>query len=65
MSDHWSPWYAWGNESHPLANSVAFGSLQPGDDLEDLHVNGALPTVQPELLRAGVRLAYLLDQNFQ
>jgi hypothetical protein len=60
-----TPWLAWGNESHALANSVAFASLRPNADLEDDYINGALSTVQSQLLKAGIRLAYLLDRNFQ
>jgi hypothetical protein len=62
------PWLAWGDESHTLANSVAFDSLQDGADLEDGYINGngkALDVIQRQLLAAGIRLAFLLDQNFK
>ena len=63
-----SPWLKWGDKSHELANNVAFDSLNDGDDLEDPYIKGpgkALDTVQQQLLAAGIRLAYLLDQNFK
>ena len=62
------PWLAWGTESHALAVSVAFDHLQEGADLEDAYIlgdgNGALSIVRHQLLLAGIRLAFLLDQNF-
>jgi len=61
------PWLAWGDQSHVLANSVAFDSLKDGADLSDGYIEGsgkALDVVQHQLLTAGIRLAYLLDQNF-
>jgi hypothetical protein len=63
-----APWLAWGDESHTLANSVAFDSLQQNADLEDPYIKGqghALDIVRQQLLVAGIRLAFLLDQNFQ
>ena len=61
------PWLAWGTESHALAVSVAFDHLQEGADLEDAYIlgdgNGALSVVRHQLLLAGIRLAFLLDQN--
>lgn len=62
------PWLAWGAESHTLSNSVAFDSLHDGDDLKDAYIKGkgmALDVVQHQLLVAGIRLAFLLDQNFK
>ena len=62
------PWLAWGTESHALAVSVAFDHLQVGADLQDAYIlgdgNGALNVVRQQLLLAGMRLAFLLDQNF-
>jgi len=62
------PWLAWGTESHALAVSVAFDHLQEGADLQDAYIlgdgNGALSVVRQQLLLAGIRLAFLLDQNF-
>ena len=63
-----SPWLKWGVKSHELANNVAFDSLNDGDDAADPYIKGpgkALDTVQQQLLAAGIRLAYLLDQNFK
>ena len=62
------PWLAWATDSHALAVSVAFDHLQEGADLEDAYIlgdgNGALSVVRRQLLLAGIRLAFLLDQNF-
>jgi hypothetical protein len=66
--DNAEPWFTWGNDSHALANLVAFDSLQDGADLEDGYIKGtgkALDVVQRQLLTAGIRLAFLLDQNFK
>jgi hypothetical protein len=63
-----SPWLAWGAASHALANSVAFDHLAQGADLGDSYIVGpgkALDVAQQQLLAAGVRLAYLLDQHFK
>ena len=42
--------------------------LQEGADLQDAYIlgdgNGALSVVRHQLLLAGIRLAFLLDQNF-
>jgi hypothetical protein len=54
----------WAKESHELAISTAYGGLKGGDDLEDAYVERASPVVQQQLLRAGVRLAKILDENF-
>jgi len=62
------PWLAWGDESHALATSVAFDSIKDGADLGDDYIKGsgkALDVVQHQLLLAGIRLAFLLDQNFK
>jgi len=64
--DDSEPWLAWADDSHALANSVAFDGLQDGADLEDAYIKGpgkALDVVQHQLLLAGIRLAFLLDQN--
>jgi len=50
------------------SSRIAFDHLQEGVDLEDPSIvddgSGALNTVQHQLLLAGIRLAFLLDQNF-
>ena len=55
-------------KSHALAVSAAFDHLQEGADLQDAYIlgdgNGALSVVRRQLLLAGIRLAFLLDQNF-
>jgi hypothetical protein len=62
------PWIAWGKESHALALSAAFDHLAEGVDLNDAYIigdgNSALAVVRRQLLVAGIRLAFLLDQNF-
>lgn len=60
-----TPWLSWGDDVHALAVSVAFDGLQDGADLGDAYIKGkgkALDVVQQQLLIAGIRLAYLLDQ---
>jgi hypothetical protein len=54
----------WAKESHDLAVSTAYDGLKSGDDLEDSYISRASPVVQKQLLRAGVRLAKILDENF-
>ena len=61
------PWIIWGDESHALAVSVTFDGLREGADLDDSNVAGegdALGVVRRQLLTAGIRLAFLLDQSF-
>ena len=60
-----TPWTGWGDASHALAVSVAFDHLAPNADLGDAYIKGpgkGLDTVQKQLLLAGARLAFLLDQ---
>jgi S1/P1 Nuclease len=54
----------WAKETHDLATSKAYDGLQHGDDLEDSYISRSSPVVQQQLLRAGVRLAKVLDENF-
>jgi hypothetical protein len=54
----------WAKESHDLAGTTAYDGLSNGDDLEDDYISKASPVVQNQLLRAGVRLAKVLDENF-
>jgi len=61
------PWLAWGDASHALANSVAFKGLKAHDDLRDDYIKApgkGLDVTRKQLLAAGIRLAFLLDQNF-
>ena len=57
-----------GTKSHALAVSAAFDHLAEGVDLNEAYIvgdgNGALAVVRRQLLVAGIRLAFLLDQNF-
>jgi hypothetical protein len=54
----------WAKESHELATSAAYDGLSNGDDLEESYISRASPVVQTQLLSAGVRLAKILDENF-
>jgi nuclease S1 len=53
----------WAKETHQLAHDVAYGTLNHGDDLGDSYITTALPVVQQQLLKAGVRLAKIIDEN--
>jgi hypothetical protein len=54
----------WAKDSHDLAASVAYQGWSDGDDLEQAYISRATKTVQDQLLFAGVRLARILDENF-
>lgn len=54
----------WAKESHDLASSAAYDGLSHGADLEQSYISRASPVIQQQLLRAGVRLAKVLDENF-
>jgi hypothetical protein len=51
-------------ESHDLAATAAYDGLSNGDDSEDAYLSKASLVVQNQLLRAGRRLAKVLDENF-
>lgn len=54
---------AWAKEAHDLAHRFGYDSLKQGADVQDGYINKALPVVRNQLLRAGVRLAKLVDEN--
>jgi nuclease S1 len=54
----------WAKDTHQLAHSTAFDSIQNGADLGDTYIDVALPVVRDQLFKAGVRLARILDENF-
>jgi len=54
----------WMRETHGAAIANAYGGLNNGDDLGDAYVGQALPIVQDQLLKAGIRLAKIIDENF-
>jgi hypothetical protein len=54
----------WAKDSHDLAASVAYKGLNGGDDLEQAYISQASKTIKEQLLNAGVRLAKILDENF-
>ncbi len=53
---------SWANESHDIATSVVYGELQHADALPDSYEGQALPIVNDQLERAGVRLAMVLNK---
>jgi nuclease S1 len=55
----------WAKEAHELAVTAAYKGLQNGDDLEQPYISRSSKIIQKQLLRAGVRLAKVLDENFQ
>lgn len=57
----------WALESHTVAQKVAYGMLppRPKPDLGTDYFQTAAPAVGLQLQRAGIRLAYILNQAFQ
>jgi hypothetical protein len=53
----------WAKEAHILAHTRAYANLRDGDDLEDEYIDSALPVVKDQLLKAGIRLAKVIDDN--
>lgn len=53
---------SWAMESHDAARDVAYRFLPPSLDLGQDYLDAARPTVEERLLRAGVRLAAVLNQ---
>ena len=53
----------WALESHALAVKIAYGKLPPGatPNLTDDYANAALPVVEEQIEKAGIRLAFLLN----
>ncbi len=52
----------WAMESHDIARRVVYGMLPPSHDIDSAYVAAAQPVIVERLLRAGVRLAALLNQ---
>jgi S1/P1 Nuclease len=52
---------SWANEAHDLATSSVYGELQHAGALPDSYEAQALPIVNEQLERAGVRLAKVLN----
>jgi hypothetical protein len=46
-----------------LARDVAYRGVVEGVDLQDEYIRPALEAVQDQLLKAGVRLAKIVDEN--
>jgi S1/P1 Nuclease len=57
----------WALESHAVARQVAYEALPPGQkaDLGMDYLKAVAPAVDLQLARAGMRLAYILNQVFQ
>jgi hypothetical protein len=53
---------AWANESHHVASSIIYGEMQHAGVLPDTYEALALPIVDAQLERAGVRLAKVLNE---
>jgi hypothetical protein len=51
-------------EAHQGAIDTAYNGLSKGDDLAGVYIRHALPVVQEQLLKAGIRLAKIIDENF-
>jgi hypothetical protein len=55
---------SWAKESHDLAATLVYKNLNEGDDIEQPYISNVSQTIQDQLLKAGVRLAKVLDENF-
>lgn len=57
----------WALESHALAAQVAYGKLPRSSPpiLNDSYLDATLPVVERQLEKAGIRLAYILNQALQ
>jgi S1/P1 Nuclease len=53
-----------GQGKHDLAAPVVYQNLSDSADLEQAYISQASRSVQDQLLLAGVRLARILDENF-
>jgi hypothetical protein len=51
-------------QSVGAAIDTAYDGLSNGDDLAGVYIEHALPVVQQQLLKAGIRLAKIIDENF-
>ena len=54
----------WMKETHQAGIDTAYDGLSKGDDLAGVYIQHALPVVQQQLLKAGIRLAKIIDENF-
>jgi hypothetical protein len=55
----------WVMQSHDLARDVVYGNLPPTLDITPAYVTAAVPVIREQLLRAGVRLAALLERTLR
>ncbi len=55
---------AWAIEAHNLARDVAYTGVKKHVDLTDPYIKPARDVVKSQLLKAGVRLAKVLDETF-
>lgn len=54
----------WALQSHEEARKVAYGKLPKNRRIGEAYIKAAQPVVNQQLYRAGVRLAYMLNQIF-
>jgi hypothetical protein len=54
----------WMKETHQKGIDTAYDGLSNGDDIAGVYIGHALPVVQQQLLKAGIRLAKIIDENF-
>jgi hypothetical protein len=47
-----------------LQRSDISNGLSKGDDLAGVYIQHVLPVMQEQLLKAGIRLAKIIDENF-
>ena len=56
---------SWANEAHDVATSTVYGELQHAGVLPDSYEAQALPIVNKQQERAGVRLAKVLNESLE
>jgi hypothetical protein len=54
----------WMKGAHQAAIETSYDGLSKGDDIAGVYIEHALPVVQEQLLKAGIRLAKIIDENF-
>jgi len=54
---------SWAIEAHGLAMTAVYKGIKKNDDLKDAYIDANLPVVRDQLLKAGIRLAKVLDEN--
>ncbi len=54
---------AWRQESHNLAPSAYYGAVE-NEPLPDSYISRNMPPLEVQLIKGGLRLAYLINQIF-